>query len=83
MMKKVPALCESVSLVLAVFGAAVGSDAPQPEAKVTVFFCQCSGSESKAWTLFLEQPPPGSCSVYGSGGENKESDSLWPEKRRR
>lgn len=34
-------------------------------------FSQWSGAGSKAWTSFLEQHPPGSSFVYGSGGGNK------------
>lgn len=46
-------------------------------------FSQRSGARSKAWTWFLEQHPPGSGFVCGSGGENKELDCLRPKRRRR
>lgn len=46
-------------------------------------FSQRSGAGSKAWTWFLEQHPPGSSFVCGSGGENKELDCLQPKMRRR
>lgn len=46
-------------------------------------FSQWSGAGSKAWTWFLEQHPPGSGFVCGSGGENKELDCLRPKRRRR
>lgn len=46
-------------------------------------FSQWSGAGSKAWTWFLEQHPPGSGFVCGSGGENKELDCLQPKRRRR
>ena len=46
-------------------------------------FSRWSGAGSKAWTWFLEQHPPGSGFVCGSGGENKELDCLRPKRRRR
>lgn len=46
-------------------------------------FSQWSGAGSKAWTWFLEQHPPGSGFVCGSGGENKELDCWRPKRRRR
>lgn len=46
-------------------------------------FSQWSGAGSKAWTWFLQQHPPGSGFVCGSGGENKELDCLRPKRRRR
>lgn len=46
-------------------------------------FSPRSGAGSKAWTWFLQQHPPGSGFVCGSGGENKELDCLRPKRRRR
>lgn len=59
-----------------------GDEKPLWDAEAVVTFSQRSGVRSKTWTMFLEQQSPGSGFVYGSGGENKASDCLWPEKWR-